>query len=90
MKTYRFKIEWYDNINNEDVEDHGWVCGECYSDAVENISKLYRISDKDKDKETLITSISLYQTDNSYSVVLDDDVLNTIMAEAKDGQSRKE
>ena len=60
------------------------------SDAVENISKLYRISDKDKDKETLITSIYLYQTDNSYSVVLDDDVLNTIMAEAKDGQSRKE
>lgn len=42
MDTYLFKIDWYDDYDDDDHTSYGAIGGESFADVAEKISKRFR------------------------------------------------
>ena len=75
MRFFRFKVLYYDQLEEWKATDTGFVCGENYAEAAGKIEKWYSTD--------LIAIELLYETDNDI-VLLDNTIKETLKAEMKD------
>lgn len=65
MAFFRFKVSYYDQFNQGEATDMGFVFGENYAEAAGKLEKWYG--------EDLIAIEKLYETDNDI-VLLDENI----------------
>jgi len=75
MSFFRFKVLYYDQLEEWKATDTGFVCGENYAEAAGKLEKWYGAD--------LIAIELLYETDNDI-VLLDNTINETWKTETKD------
>jgi len=75
MRFFRFKVLYYDQLEERKATDTGFVGGEDYAEAAGKLEKWYG--------QDLIAIELLYETDNDI-VLLDHTIKETWKAETKD------
>lgn len=81
MRIFRFKIEWWSELDKKPITDTGFVVGKDNVDAVKNLIAYY--SDPKKGDENVII-YTITEVDNyDHGIIYDSDIIDIVNKEAK-------
>lgn len=81
MRIFRFKIEWWSEVDNKPIIDKGFVVGENYTEAVKNLAS-FHTHPKKEDEE--IIEFTITEVDNyDHGIIYDSDIIYIVNEEAK-------
>ena len=78
IKIFRYKVHYWDEIEDSEATDYGFVSGFSIGDAVDRVESIY----KKPDGNGLMTDIFIYEIDTYECGVLTDDTIK----ETKDSE----
>jgi len=80
IKIFRYKVHYWDEIEDSEATDYGFVSGFSIGDAVDRVESIY----KKPDGDSLMTDIFIYEIESYDSGVLTDETIDeTRMTEEK-------
>lgn len=81
MRIFRFKIEWWSELDKKPITDTGFVAGKDNVDAVKNLIAYY--TDPKKGDEDVI-EYTISEVDNyNHGILFDSDIYEIQLAEKK-------
>lgn len=87
IKIFRYKIHYWDEIEDSETTDYGFVFGFSIGDAVDRVESIY----KKPNGDSLMIDIFIYEIDAyECGVLTDDTIKETKDSEQNDGYSKGE